>query len=893
MDRMFSMDVDGEVFEVLESSSAEECLSSLEHIQASELYPKRPLVSDDEHLQVPFPVLHGESVEFLGRTTGGAIAVSNYRLFIQYVNSGFWEYFEIRLCFSCKETFVNIPLGMIESIEARDIFYLFIYSKDAHTYRCTFQTNEACVEWNKRLKVALLPPDRLQDVFAFSFHAWCKDSCPKGDAAEMSYQLCRMNDFSGGFSFDREVERLGFDLKHKLWRITFSNDEYRVCKSYPKLHIVPHNMTDASIERVAEFRGSHRFPSVVWRDRRSGAVIARSSQPEVGWLGWRSEYDEQFLKAIVSTCALALLQGFRVLIEREWLQFGHKFADRCGQGMCMDDLNERCPIFLQWLDCVHQLILQFPCEFQFNETCLVKLAHHAYSCLFGTFLCNNARERDEAQLKQQTTSVWTLLENQRSKFINRVFRPGQHQVLRPSHHLKDLVLWRAIYLSDSLPASASPAEAPVDESCDIEALLEAPLVSKTRSCENLKAAVQAEKEASPNGQLPRRLSDTNLGRDTGSMNSLLVDSVSSEKRDLSKDSSGDDPAGEPSAEEVQPPEEEEDARRQLRPHESSTDTLTEDQQVEWLRSSAASQGTPSPPVMTNGHSNGHSAETELDESEEQNTEQVHMSTSTSDLTDSRVGAMKTCHPLAGCSKLNEALLTLQIKQDAPPLPNTSSNPSSSPPTPAADLKGSIWAQNQVGRLIDLDGLTCHMDPVQQRLAQIEADYQQQLRQMERQLLMHKKVLHQYATAAAAAAGCNGCQWLEYDDMFSTESADSGGDHASAGSSTGASSDVSWEQVEEREAQITLWMPDHAVTHCAGCDSPFSLVRRKHHCRNCGQVFCHECTNFTVPVPQQHLNTPVRVCRKCYHTFGSSLILTSNGFMEHDAVPPPPASPEDC
>lgn len=65
------------------------------------------------------------------------------------------------------------------------------------------------------------------------------------------------------------------------------------------------------------------------------------------------------------------LQGFRVLVEREWLAFGHKFADRCGHAAGSDDQNERCPVFLQWLDCVHQLILQFPCSFQFAHTYLV------------------------------------------------------------------------------------------------------------------------------------------------------------------------------------------------------------------------------------------------------------------------------------------------------------------------------------------------------------------------------------------------------------------------------------------------------------------------------------------------------------------------------------------
>ena len=68
---------------------------------------------------------------------------------------------------------------------------------------------------------------------------------------------------------------------------------------------------------------------------------------------------------------ILFLQGFEVLIEREWLDFGHKFADRCGNGVNSEDVNERCPVFLQWLECVYQLLIQFPCEFEFNEAFLV------------------------------------------------------------------------------------------------------------------------------------------------------------------------------------------------------------------------------------------------------------------------------------------------------------------------------------------------------------------------------------------------------------------------------------------------------------------------------------------------------------------------------------------
>lgn len=69
------------------------------------------------------------------------------------------------------------------------------------------------------------------------------------------------------------------------------------------------------------------------------------------------------------------MQGFQVLVETEWLDFGHKFADRCGHGENSEDLNERCPVFLQWLDCVHQLQRQFPCSFEFNEAFLVSNVH--------------------------------------------------------------------------------------------------------------------------------------------------------------------------------------------------------------------------------------------------------------------------------------------------------------------------------------------------------------------------------------------------------------------------------------------------------------------------------------------------------------------------------------
>uniref|UniRef100_A0A8C9L4V9 phosphatidylinositol-3,5-bisphosphate 3-phosphatase n=2 Tax=Serinus canaria TaxID=9135 RepID=A0A8C9L4V9_SERCA len=618
----------------------EETQHSLECIQANQIFPRKQLIREDENLQVPFIELHGESTEYVGRAEDAIIALSNYRLHIKF-----------------KESVVNVPLQLIESVECRDIFQLHLTCKDCKVIRCQFSTFEQCQDWLKRLNNAIRPPSKIEDLFSFAYHAWCMEVY--ASEKEQHGDLCRPGEHVTS-RFKNEVERMGFDMNN-AWRISNINEKYKLCGSYPQEIIVPAWITDKELESVASFRSWKRIPAVVYRHQSNGAVISRCGQPEVSWWGWRNADDEHLVQSVAKACAsdsrsnsnklmngncsrdlsnggdlsdvefdssisnasgaeslaiqpqkllildarsyaaavanrakgggcecpeyypncevvfmgmanihsirksfqsLRLLctqmpdpgnwlsalestkwlqhlsvllksallvvhavdrdqrpvlvhcsdgwdrtpqivalakllldpyyrttEGFQVLVETEWLDFGHKFADRCGHGENSDDLNERCPVFLQWLDCVHQLQRQFPCSFEFNEAFLVKLVQHTYSCLFGTFLCNNAKERGEKHTQERTCSVWSLLRAANKAFKNLLYSSQSESVLYPVCHVRNLMLWSAVYLpcsSPSTPADDTCAPYPVPGSSPEEQPLGR--LPKTRSFDNLTTA---------------------------------------------------------------------------------------------------------------------------------------------------------------------------------------------------------------------------------------------------------------------------------------------------------------------------------------------------------------------------------------------------------------------
>ncbi|XP_046450750.1 early endosome antigen 1-like isoform X2 [Daphnia pulex] len=69
------------------------------------------------------------------------------------------------------------------------------------------------------------------------------------------------------------------------------------------------------------------------------------------------------------------------------------------------------------------------------------------------------------------------------------------------------------------------------------------------------------------------------------------------------------------------------------------------------------------------------------------------------------------------------------------------------------------------------------------------------------------------------------------------------------------------QMENAKLQGRKWADDSEVNDCLSCQKGFNLTVRKHHCRNCGQIFCNECSSKSTAVGNSR--KPVRVCDSCF------------------------------
>ncbi|XP_044131212.1 myotubularin-related protein 3 isoform X2 [Bufo gargarizans] len=719
------------------------------------------------------------------------------------------------------------------------------------------------------------------------------------------------------------------------------------------------------------------------------------------------------------------IEGFQVLVETEWLDFGHKFADRCGHGENSEDLNERCPVFLQWLDCVHQLQRQFPCSFEFNEAFLVKLVQHTYSCLFGTFLCNNAKERSEKHIQERTCSVWSLLRAGNRSFKNLLYSSQSESVLYPVCHVRNLMLWSAVYLPGSSPST------PSEESCTPypapgSAGEEPPLcrLPKTRSYDDLPTACDisvpcvnrrsSDPSLNEKWQEHRRSLELNglansaeecqegerllpgaqlsmaAGVGEGQIENILQEASKEEgggEEQNAKFVNGEKEAKVEQTEKTRDPEktvgdeeeessmnssasksdnagktngEEEDTNPAVgqlcthldqAPFEADISNQSEEKEVSVMvcegevsqvireQCSDASEleesekhdldllngeiqccpGSEfsqklSPHLVLEG-----STETLVDDHSESWPCKLDHVTAANELslksehvsdegiimtglkgfqnhnerTHSSYPHIHSAFPPTECNTQN----VCNRDQSSPPVvvdgPCLSvdnrrgkqilSRQNSSSNNPQVNLRNFLHkcplhscGRHRIGSSpeqparnhLDDDGMPLYVDAIQQRLRQMESGHQQEVETLKKQVQELRCRLESHLHNGPLRFSGDFT-----DEVTSIPDSESNRDPSClSGCSTELFSEASWEQVDKRDTEVTRWLPDHLAANCYNCDGKFWLASRKHHCRNCGNVFCSSCCNQKVPVPSQQLFEPNRVCKSCYNNLHSSMEL---------------------
>ncbi|XP_068623330.1 myotubularin-related protein 3 isoform X2 [Battus philenor] len=1039
-------------------------------VRAADLYPRLRAHYDEPGLDAGFAPICGEFVKWVGRSADGTIAMSNYRLHLQPRRRG--------------GPSASVPLRLIDALEIREPTCLIILCKHGRQLKCAFTSSEICIEWWRRLTTGLAPLTSLQDTFAAAYAAWAKEQPP----SSVHRALLKASHSPQIHWFGAELERLGFTTKG-AWRVSAANVEYKLCPSYPPLIVVPASIGDEDLDSVARFRSMRRLPAVVWRHRGNGAVIARSSQPEVGWLGWRSSEDERLLAAFVAACnadrgtqppstnkqlkllivdarsyasavtnrargggcecqqyypaadiqfmclpnihhvrhsfqqlralvampedqanwysnlgrtlwpqyvsgvcraayvvagavqsgrpvlvhcsdgwdrtpqivaaaQLALdpyyrtVEGFQILIEREWLDFGHKFAERCGHQFGAEDPNERSPIFLQWLDVVHQMMLQYPCSFEFNEAYLIKLATHVHSCMFGTFLCNTRRERIECRA-DGVAHVWHLL--RAPAYRNHLYSPQQHhQVLWAECSVRAMQPWWAMLCGEREREQQDP---PHLDPPPMDPLPQNGLMTKTRSCENLLS--DGEKQTTR-----RRCSDPSIAPDVMKLSSLVgrdcrgIGALTDSCVDELVAPLNAQPAPPPRSDSPQPSTSQQvvlNPEHFSKPASSASSSL-ERELVSAVDSADCTDGSPParptlPTLPTHVLQNGVSDdllqnEVRTPEDETPDEPAVFVGEPYSDLLSMPDAAREsgrtrnisiTWRSISESS--NQSSTGFDIAGTPPaarPADRPAEHPAEHPTGPDVDVmdnhnctEGDIENHNVNGDLtsrddaaltngtlnghddisakfmqVDLngaeseraaacwcgageagearvrcvcgaahvahdppDGLPPAADPLQDRLHQIILYQKKVVEELSGQLREAREALRRATPfgvlppARASPSAPSPTQMVQSGSVSASSSAGGsagGSARGSAGGSGGGSSSGSASEVEVGEEVRAQWLPDSAAPRCQHCRNHFWLARRRHHCRQCGGIFCGSCSEMR---PWGECGA-VRVCRRC-------------------------------
>ncbi|XP_078401928.1 phosphatidylinositol-3,5-bisphosphate 3-phosphatase MTMR2 isoform X2 [Cetorhinus maximus] len=451
-------------------------------------------------------------------TLKGTLTVTNYRLYFKSLERD-------------PPFVLDVPLGMVSRVEkiggassrGENSYGLEIFCKDVRTIRFAHKQ-----EGHTRRSI-------FENLMKFAFPI-------SNNLPLFAYDYSEIFPEDGWKVYDPIAEYKRMGLPNESWKISRINDNYELCDTYPAILVVPENVPDDELKKVATFRSRNRIPVISWIHPESQATITRCSQPLVGMSGKRSKDDEKYLQIIMDSNAqshkififdarpsvnavankakgggyesedayqnaeLVFLDIHNIHVMREslrklkeivypnieeshwlsnlesthWLEHiklilagALRIADKVESGKtsvvvhCSDgwdrtaQLTSLAMLMLdsyyrtirgfevliekEWLSFGHRFQL-FPTAFEFNEFFLVTILDHLYSCLFGTFLFNSEQQRVKEGLQRSTVSLWAYINSQLEEFVNPLYVNYYNHVLYPVASMRHLELWISYYI---------------------------------------------------------------------------------------------------------------------------------------------------------------------------------------------------------------------------------------------------------------------------------------------------------------------------------------------------------------------------------------------------------------------------------------------------------------
>ena len=88
----------------------------------------------------------------------------------------------------------------------------------------------------------------------------------------------------------------------------------------------------------------------------------------------------------------------------------------------------------------------------------------------------------------------------------------------------------------------------------------------------------------------------------------------------------------------------------------------------------------------------------------------------------------------------------------------------------------------------------------------------------------------------------------------------------------------WTVPETTGGRTDRWVNTRKYDGCSECKSKFTVTDRKHHCRQCGNIFCSRCSKYSTEIPEMRIYKPVRVCLNCYRS-----VTNQSGDISEDVL----------